>query len=203
MMQVRILKESNSGENSTFIDFIVGIKATIHPVDSQDMITHLVSLFQERGKLFNFIKWTTGEISFFKDLLFNIDAIKGEISDTRVGKASQWWSVLKNIKAKRKLHSFTRRNPVLPNAILIMSMEEIEYIKANYGYDLLEDKSGQKIIDGFNILQVVIVDSSSEVAYFFADGSERWDLVTFKCLERESGNAESQFKNILKAVGKF
>lgn len=203
MMQVRILKESNSGENSTFIDFIVGVKATIHPVDSQDMITHLVSLFQERGKLFNFIKWTTGEISFFKDLLFNIDAIKGEISDTRVGKASQWWSVLKNIKAKRKLHSFTRRNPVLPNAILIMSMEEIEYIKANYGYDLLEDKSGQKIIDGFNILQAVIVDSSSEVAYFFADGSERWDLVTFKCLERESGNAESQFKNILKAVGKF
>ena len=72
MMQVRILKESNSGENSTFIDFIVGVKATIHPVDSQDMITHLVSLFQERGKLFNFIKWTTGEISFFKDLLFNI-----------------------------------------------------------------------------------------------------------------------------------
>ena len=203
MMQVRILKESNSGENSTFIDFIVGVKATIHPVDSQDMITHLVSLFQERGKLFNFIKWTTGEISFFKDLLFNIDAIKGEISDTRVGKASQWWSVLKNIKAKRKLHSFTRRNPVLPNAILIISMEEIEYIKANYGYDLLEDKSGQKIIDGFNILQAVIVDSSSEVAYFFADGSERWDLVTFKCLERESGNAESQFKNILKAVGKF
>ena len=203
MMQVRILKESNSGENSTFIDFIVGVKATIHPVDSQDMITHLVSLFQERGKLFNFIKWTTGEISFFKDLLFNIDAIKGEISDTRVGKASQWWSVLKNIKAKRKLHSFTRRNPVLPNAILIMSMEEIEYIKANYGYDLLEDKSGQKIIDGFNILQAVIVDSSSEVAYFFADGSERWDLVTFKYLERESGNAESQFKNILKAVGKF
>lgn len=203
MMQVRILKESRSGENSTFIDFIVGVKATIHPVDSEDMISHIISLFEERGKLFNLIKWTTGEISFFKDLLFNIDAIKGEISDTRIGKSSQWWSVLKNMKAKRKLHSFTRRNPVLPNAILIISMEEVEYIKANYGYDLLEDKSGQKIIDGFNILQVVIVDSSSEVAYFFADGSERWDLVTFKCLERESGNAESQFKNILKAVGKF
>lgn len=203
MMHVRILKESKSGENSIFIDFIVGVKASIHPVDSQDIITHLVNLFQERGKLFNFIKWTTGEISFFKDLLFNIDAIKGEISDTRVGKSSQWWSVLKNIKAKRKLHSFTRRNPVLPNAILIISMEEVEYIKANYGYDLLEDKSGQKIVDGFNILQVVIVDASSEVAYFFADGSERWDLITFKCLERESGNAESQFKAIMKAVGKY
>lgn len=203
MMHVRILKESSSGENSTFIDFIVGVKASIHPIDSQDMISHIVSLFQERGKLFNFIRWTTGEISFFKDLLFNIDSIKGEISDTRVGKSSQWWSVLKNIKAKRKLHSFTRRNPVLPNAILIISMEEVEYIKANYGYDLLEDKSGQKIIDGFNILQVVIVDASSEVAYFFADGSERWDLVTFKCLQRESGSAESQFKDILKAVNKF
>ena len=203
MMQVRILKESQSGENSTFIDFVVGVKATIHPVDSQDIIEHLVSLFQERGKLFNFIKWTTGEISFFKDLLFNVDQIKGEISDTRVGKSSQWWSVLKNIKAKRKLHSFTRRNPVLPNAMLIISMEEVEYIKANYGFDLVEDKSGQKIIDGFNILQVVIVDAASEVAYFFADGSERWDLVTFKCLERESGSSESQFKNILKAVGKL
>ena len=155
------------------------------------------------GRLFGFIRWTTGEISFFKDLIFNVDSIKGEISDTRVGKSSQWWSVLKNIKAKRKLHKYTRRNPVLPNAMLIISMEEVEYIKANYGYDLLDDESGQKLIDNLNILQVIIVDASSEVAYFYADGAERWDIVTFKCLERESGNAESQFKNILKAVGKL
>ena len=132
MMHVRILKESNSGENSTFIDFIVGVKASIHPIASEDMIQHIVSVFQDRGRLFEFIRWTTGEISFFKDLIFNVDSIKGEISDTRIGKSSQWWSVLKNIKAKRKLHKYTRRNPVLPNAMLIISMEEVEYIKANF-----------------------------------------------------------------------
>lgn len=204
LLHVRILKESGlNGENSKFIDFIVGVKATIHPVTSEDMVSHIVSILQDHGKLFKFIKWTTGEISFFKDLVFNIDAIKTDINEVRTGKSSTWWRALKNIKASRRFHKWTRTGPVLPNASLVMSMEEVDFIKANYGYDLLEEEMAKKILEGYSLLEFIIVDPATEVVHFFADGSDRFNTVTFKGLERENGSAEKQFKDILRAVNKL
>lgn len=204
LLHVRMLREAGvNGENSRYIDFIVGVKATIHPIDSADMIDHLVSIFEDRGKLFDFIRWTTGEVSLLKDLILNIDNIKGEIKGTRTGKSSMWWTALKNAKAKRKMNKYTLRQPILPNASLVISMEEADYIKANYGFDIMEDASGKKILDSLNILSFYVVDAASEVVYTFIDGNDNYEVNTFKGLERDSGNSERQFKDILKAVNKL
>ena len=202
LMHVRILR-GRPGETPQFIDFIVGVKAMIHPLTSEEIVKHMVDIFQDRGTLFKLITWTTGEINFFKDLIFNVDKIKDEIKETRAGKASTWWTALKNIKAKRRLHKYTKRDPVLPNATILMSMEEVDYIKANYGFDIMEDVSGKKILEALNLLQISVLDSATEVMYSFIDGSEHWELVTFKGLERDAGNADKQFKDILKAVNKL
>lgn len=204
LMHVRMLREKGiNGENSEYVDFIVGVKATVHPLDSADIIDHIVSIFQDRGKLFKFIQWTTGEISFFKDLIFNIDQIKGEIKGTRSGKSSVWWTALKNAKAKRKMHKWTHRDPILPNASLVISMDEVDYIKANYGFDVMEDSSGKKILDALNILSLYVVDAGSEIVHTFLDGQEHYEVTTFKGMERDTGNSERQFKDILKAVNKL
>ena len=202
LMHVRILRD-RPGETPQFIDFIVGVKAMIHPLTSEEIVKHMVDIFQDRGTLFKLITWTTGEINFFKDLIFNVDKIKDEIKETRAGKASTWWTALKNIKAKRRLHKYTKRDPVLPNATILLSMEEVDYIKANYGFDIMEDVSGKKILEALNLLQISVLDSATEVMYSFIDGSEHWELVTFKGLERDAGNADKQFKDILKAVNKL
>lgn len=202
LMHVRILKDM--GEASKFIDFIVGVKAYIHPINSNDMIDHLVSALKDRGKLFRFLQWTTGEISFFKDLMFNIDSIKNDVRDVRGANGnSSWWRALKNIKASRRFHKWTRTGPVLPNATLVVSMEEVDYIKSNHGFDLLEDSVGEKILEEYNLLQLVIVDSSSEIVHFLIDGEHRYNTLTYKGLERQQGEADKQFKEILRAVNKL
>ena len=201
LMHVRILKDM--GADSKYIDFIVGVKAMIHPVTSEDMVQHLVSVLNENGMLFKFIKWTTGEINFFKDLIFNVDQIKGEIRDFRSGDSSTWWSALKNIKATQRFHKWTRTDPVLPNTTLVVSMEEVDFIKANYGFDLMEERFAAKIMSGYSLLQFVVVDASSEVAHFYIDGQSRYNTVTFKGLEKQTGDADKQFKDILKAVNKL
>ena len=204
LMHVRILRKAGQNdEASQFIDFIVGVKAVIHPMDSSDMINHIVAIFQERGLVFKLITWTTGEISLIKDLILRVNDVKGEIGDFRSGQSSKWWSALKNMKAKRRLNKVTRRDPMLPNASLVLSMEEVDYIKANYGFDVLEDKSGRKIIDELSILQLTVVDAAAEIVYNFTDGSEHWELVTFKGLEKENGSSERQFKEMLKAVNRL
>lgn len=203
LMHVRILHERPTSDKSEYVDFIVGVKATIHPIASEDMIDHMVAILQDRGKLFDFIRWTTGEISLFKDLIFNVDAIKDEIKGVRTGKSSKWWTILKQIKAKRKMNHWTMREPILPNASLIVSMEEVDYIKANYGFDILEDETGKKILNALNIISFSVVDTASEVVHTMTDGDSSYTINTFKGLEKDTGNAERQFKDILKAVNKL
>ena len=202
LMSVRMYRDKGDGTGD-YIEFICGIKATIHPINSEDMINHIVGVFQDRGTLFNVIRWTTGEISFFKDLIFNVEQIKGEIKDTRSGKASMWWTALKNIKAKRRLNKLTLREPILPNASVVISMDEVDYIKANYGFNILEDESGRKLISALNILSLYVVDPSSEIVYTFVDGGEHYQVNTFRSLERDAGNADRQFKDMLKAINKL
>ena len=201
LMQVRILKER--GEDSTYVTFICGVKAVVHPVGSDDMVDHITAALRERGKLFRFLQWTTGEISFFKDLLFNIDQAKNDVKEIRNGKASTWWRALKNIKASRRFHKWTRTGPVLPNATIVISMDEVEYIKANHGFDLMDETLGEKILKAYNLIQFIIVDPSAQVVYFMADGETRYRTVTYKGLERQSGQADKQFKEILRAANKL
>ena len=202
LLRVRMFKDMGHGRGE-HIDFIVGIKATVHPIASEDMINHLVAVFQDRGKLFKFLTWTTGEIAFFKDLIFGVDEIKNEIKDTRSGASSKWWTALKNIKAKRRMHKLTLREPILPNASLVISREEVDFIKANYGFDILDDDNASKLIKNLNILSFYVVDASSEVVYTFVDGADHFEINTFKSLERESGNTDRQFRDMLRAINKL
>ena len=203
LMHVRILHERPTSDKSEYVDFIVGVKATIHPIATEDMINHLVAILQDRGKMFELVRWTTGEISLFKDLIFNIDAIKDEIKGVRSGKSSKWWTILKQIKAKRRMNHWTMREPILPNASLVVSMEEADYIKANYGFDILEDETGKKLLNALNIISFSVVDTASEVVHTITDGDSSYTINTFKGLEKDTGNAERQFKDILKAVNKL
>ena len=204
LMHVRILHQDANGNDSKFIDFIVGVKATLHPVDSNDMIEHLVATLQDQGAFFKFIKWTTGEITLLKDLIFNVNAIKGEVKDTSSGKTSPWWALLKVMKSSNKFKSVaTGEKGLLPNATLVVSAEEVDYIKANYGYDLLDEHTANRVMKEYNLLQFIVIDTGSEMAHFFIDGQSQYQSVTFNGLERENGNSEKQFKNILKAVNKL
>jgi hypothetical protein len=67
----------------------------------------------------------------------------------------------------------------------------------------LEDSVGEKILEEYNLLQLVVVDSSSEIVHFLIDGEHRYNTLTYKGLERQQGEADKQFKEILRAVNKL
>ena len=201
MMTVRILK--NISENNTkYIDFVVGVKAVIHPVETDDMTKHLINVLANHGTFFNLIRWTSGEISLFKDIIFQLDQIKTEIGETKAGD-SLWWSTLRNMKATQRFRKYTGSDPILPNATFVISMEEVNYIKANYQYDLLKDGLGKKIMGEFSLLQFIIVDNASEIVYLLIDGQDKYIVNTFKGMEKASSDADKQFKEILRAVNKL
>lgn len=179
-------------------NFVIGVKGLLHPVQSNEMVSNLLSGFKSGSKFFNFLRWTTGEISFLKDLILNVDGIKEDVVRKYNG-GSHWWSTLKRRKSLAKMRNLTSRNKLLPNASIVCSMEEIVELKETYGLDLMDPKKIKKLMDQFFLLGFVIVDSSQELCYFIFDGETNYQAISFNGLEKEN-NSKNDFKEIYKMI---
>lgn len=185
------------------IDFIIGVKATLHPVTANDMIFNMTKSITDKGKVFNFLRWTTGELSLVKDLILGLGETKENLKAQYDKKASAWWNLLRNRKILARLSKWGRSNPILPNATIVISQEEADYIKANSHFDFLDADNAKKVMNDLGLIQFVIVDPSTEVAHFLIDGQKDFETYTFNSIERENGNSQRQFKEMLKLAGKL
>lgn len=200
-MHIRVTLMNNSGEVQGNMDFIAGVKATMHPVPSEELVQNIVDAIKNRGKLFKLIRWTTGEIQFARDFILNLNEIKEDAARTR-HKDSRWWTALKR---RRKLSNFKKNlflpGDILPNASIVMSIEEIEYIKQEFGYDLLDPRVADKIMREYFLVSITVVDSAAQIAHFLFDGFEDYQTVTFSGLERgDLSGGGIDFKDVLKLV---
>ena len=190
-LHIRIILVNDNETPIDTIDFIVGVKAIMHPIKSEEMIENIYNACKQNGPFFNFIKWTTGEISFMKDLVLRINDTKLDVYNRSSG-ASHWWLALKRRKNMSRL-----RNQVflpggfLPNTTIVMSMEEVEYIKTRYGYDLMDERVVKKVMDEYFLLGFVVIDMAAEIGHFFYDGQTSYQSTTFDGLRRETSNQTS------------
>jgi hypothetical protein len=162
----------------------------------------MVSACKHNSKIFNFIKWTTGETTFFKDFLFNLTEIKDDVMNRSSG-ASSWWISLKRRKAMATVKQFLfLPNNILPNATIVLSMEEVNYIKAEYGYDLLSPHFVDSIMKTYFLLGFVVVDNSTQVVHILFDGQTTFQSYTFTGLQKEA-NSKEDFKQMLKLVNRL
>lgn len=202
-LHVRIRLVNDKNEDMGVVDFIVGIKCILHPVKSNDMVINVVNACRNDNKVFNFLRWTTGEISFFRDFLLNVGEIKTDVTNYKTG-SSPWWLALKRRKSLANLKdSMFIGKKILPNATIAISAEEVEFIKSEYGYDLYNPIFFSKIMNQYFLLGFVIVDSSSQVAHFLFEDQTNFQTVTFSALEKSSVNDERKFKEMLKVVNRM
>ena len=193
------LNVKEDGNFGGALNFMLGIKAVLHPINNDEMVNNLVAGCKNSNKFFNFIRWTSGETTFFKDFLFNVNEIKDDVYNRSAG-ASHWWTTLKRRKAWAKMkHKFPIGKRVLPNTSIVVSMEEVEYIKSTYGFDLMNTKIVDKLMREYFLLSFVIVDSSLEIVHFMFDGQTDFQSVSFNGLERENNN-KNDFKEVMKLV---
>ena len=201
-LHIRVKQINQNNEDVGIIDFVVGVKTIMHPVKSDEMISNIVSACKNNNKVFNFIRWTTGEISFFKDFLFNISNTKHDIVNKSMG-ASPWWITLKRRKTLSKFNDVAViANKLLPNATIVLSMDEVNRIRTEFGYDMMSPIFVNKIMREYFLLGLVVVDNSSQIAHFIFDGRNDFDSVSFSGLEKENTASERKFKEMLKAVNR-
>lgn len=202
MVHVRIqLLSKDNNELVGYQDFVLGVKAMMHPVSSDELMTNLVAAYRGNNKLFDFIRWTSGEISFAKDFVLNISRAKQDVLNRSAG-ASPLWISAKRTRALSKLYNMIGKKSMYPNVTIIITKQEVDYIKDNYGIDFMNIRDVDEVIDELFLISFIVVDTASQICHFKYEASDDYESVSFSGLERENSSDERKFKEMLKALNR-
>ena len=171
---------------------VIGVKSKLYSINSKDIIDKLVQKNIDSNFLLKLVKVSTREISFVKDFLLAIDNAKIDaLAKTKKGSTSKLFKILERRSLKGRVRRLIGGNVnCKPITSLVLSMEEVEYMKKFNNLDLMNPNTTRKIMEQLNLMFMVIVDESNEVAHFLADtGDDLYESISFDHLERESNDA--------------
>ena len=183
---------------------VVGIKAKMYPVDAMDIVNRISSKVSDTNTLFSLIKASTREISFFKDFAFAIEKAKTDaINMSRESNNAKIFKLLERRAAKNKFSTLLKKNDASPITSLVMSQEEVEYLRKYNSLDMEKSYVTRKILEGYNLMDIVLVDESLEVARFlYDDGDGVFEALSFDALDRESKDGGA-YKKVINLMSKM
>lgn len=183
---------------------VIGVKAMIHYVSSEDMINKVMLKNSDKNGLFNFIRATTREISFFKDFLFAVDRAKVDaLSKTGKGSSSNIWKLLelRANEAKRKKSLLSKDASCSAIATIVITKAEVELIKKYHRIDISKAGTLKSIMRGYSIMCAAIIDDAVEkVDFLWDDGSQGFETYSFSSLEREESSG--MYKKVINMINK-
>ena len=183
--------------------FIAGVKAWMYPETSANIISKVSDVFSKSTGKLGWIRATTGEINFMKDFLLGIGKAKITAKNDSLEKSSPIWRHLKYRSSKSVLNRLIKGKPNDAGAIttLVLSSEEVDYLKKEMDIDLTNIKNAQKLMEAYNFMGIVIVDENFEVARFLFDGASYYEDIAFASLERE--DKDSSYKKVVNLISKI
>ncbi len=198
-----IHKDKDTGRTTRVENILIGVKARIVPVDSDDVITHILTKVNDRNWILQLIRATTREISFFKDFVFAIDKAKIDaLSNSRRGSSNPIWKVLERRAMGGKLKRLMGKpNDVMAITTLVVSQEEVDYVRKEKNINFEDFRVISPVMDSYNLMGFVIIDESLELAKFLFDtGEAMWENLSFTSLERE--NSDNNYKKVINLLSK-
>lgn len=201
-MIVNFTTRNDSGDYYTTTG-IIGIKAKLYPVDSMDICNRISSKYKDSNGLFNLVRASTREISFFKDLAFAIDKARVDaVNMARESNNAKMFKVLERRANRNRFSSLLKKNDASPITSLIVSQEEVEYLKKYSSVDMEKSYVTRSILENYNLMDIVIADESLEVAKFlFDDGDGIFETLAFDSLEKEA--KDSSYKKVVNLMSKI
>lgn len=196
--------KSRYGDRTTLSTAVIGVKAMIHYVSSEDMINKVMLKNSDRNGLFNFIRATTREISFFKDFLFAVDRAKVDaLSKAGKGSSSNIWKLLELRANEGKRRKSMLKNDATCSAIatIVVTKAEVDLIKKYHRIDISKAGTLKSIMRGYSIMCAAIIDDAVEkVDFLWDDGSQGFETYSFSSLEREESSG--MYKKVINMINK-
>lgn len=183
---------------------VIGIKAKLYPIPSQEIVNRLVIRNKDNHGFHNFLRAATREISFLKDFVFAVDKAKIDaLSSSKRGSDSKIWKLLE----KRAIKSRIRRSMGMTNdataiTSLVVTSDEVEILKKEYNVDIERISVIRPIMDAYNLMGIAIINQNLEsVKFLYDDGSNNYETYSYRSLERETG--DQNYKKIVNLMTKM
>lgn len=202
MLVVNFINDAE--DNPVETSMVIGVKAKIYPINSSDVMERLYSRNQDNNGFLKLVRATTREISFFKDFVFAIDKAKIDaLSSSRRGSSSKLWKILERRALKSRIRQGLKmKNDASAISTLVVSQEEVEFLKKNYNVHIDNPRVIRPIMEAYNLMGVVIVNELDETCSFIFDtGSDVYEKVAFRSLERE--DKDNDFKKMINLMTKM
>ena len=182
-IQIRLIAKNEKNEFFQYIDIVIGVKAIMHPIKSDEMIANIQRAAQNKSVMFKLLRWTTGEISLFKNIILNLDEIKLDANNRN----NRWFPTLRRLK-KRKfgLHDITVPHAVIPNATLAISSYEADYLENNMAIDIRDVAMAKRVMNSLFLIAFVIIDEATGTLNILYDGDSAFQTYSLETLEREN-----------------
>lgn len=190
----------------------IAIKANPHFIKEEEFCALMDSAIEDKRLLTRIIKLTSGEISFFKDFIFNMDRIsRDEKLLVKFGDHPWYRQFLekKNMNQFKKMaiivsHMFNLFKPFvsgmsnfLPTATITASVNEIEHgTKLKYGFLLKNDKFIWDIVNRLSLLCINIVDTNNGYCRLYFNGFKKPMVVYINEMSSSSKDASVELSLI-------
>lgn len=184
-------------------DVLIGIKAYIHRAPSLELVNDIYNSIINKRKFLRFVKFITGEERSLSDLVFGIKELRNDALDARGG-AGEWRSAFKRRRRWSKMSIPYLMKDYTPNGTIVMTMNEVEYIRSQYGIDIMKPDHVKMIMDSDFLLGFVILDQAEEMVYVTYDGhGYGFQTYTYAMLQRESQNTTSrELRELYRAISR-
>lgn len=183
-LEVKLIAIDDAGNVSQFVSIVIGIKAYMHSISSEEMIQNLGNAVNSKSSFMNMVKWTTGEISFLKDFLLHINEIKMDVSNMANG-YSKWFPTLKHLKDKKVQFRSSSLQRLIPNASIIISTYELNEIQTRYGINLKDPRFAKKIISNYFLMTFIVIDDATQTIDIIYEKDSVFQTYALETLERE------------------
>lgn len=179
MLEIKFTFQTATGNATGERQITFGVKTIIHPIPAEEMCLYLPQVFNKRDNLFNLIKLSVGEKQFFKDIILDVDQNKEDAYSDK--KSTRYF---KHLLARKKAAKGVRRlgmGNFSPNATIVLSREDVDFIKIKDNIDLMNDyKAIEKIMNNYFLMHIVVVDEVSESLLVYDSYNHTWQEESYK-----------------------
>lgn len=203
-LELQVRQKVKEGVSAAYrVEIPVGIKTQLHPLDPTQLMEQIMDTVGGKGLLHGLIRWSTGEMVSLRDLIFGISNLKKNVA-TRNTDVRRWFDALDR---RKRLSSVS--DPVLskklflPNASVVVTNDEVEEIRREIGFSLLDARHAIKFMRENFLLSFCVIDDITETAFVLYDGHRNFEELPYSTIQRENMRQEQLSKAVMERLTKI
>ena len=181
---------------------LVGIKVYIHKIAALDLVNDIYNCIINKRKFLKFVKFISGEEKSLADLLFSFKEMRLDALNTR-SSTKRWASAFRQRKRLSKMSVPYLMKEYTPNGSVVLTMDAVQYIKDEYGIDIMTPEHVTMLMDASFLLGFVILDQANEIVYVTYDGhGGNFQQYTYDMLVREQELSNKTMRDLYRTLSR-